>query len=127
MRLSIGIDSVSTNDVGASVDAFGDRYLRRVYTDAELTPTAGMSPERLRQYLAGRFAAKEAVFKALRCPSSVALPWRSIEIVADEQGRPGARLAGEVAAWASERGIGDVDVSITHDRGTALGIASVRP
>ena len=35
MRLSIGIDSVSTDDVGASVDAFGDRYLRRVYTDAD--------------------------------------------------------------------------------------------
>ena len=54
-------------------------------------------------------------------------PHQLLEIVADEQGRPGARLAGEVAAWASERGIGDVDVSITHDRGTALGIASVRP
>ena len=68
--------------------------------------------------LAGRFAAKEALIKALG--SSDDVRWHDLRVVSDEQGNPSFALAGPVATRAAARGISHFHLSITHDAGIAM-------
>ena len=68
--------------------------------------------------LAARFAAKEAVAKALGAPNG--LEWHDAEVVSDSDGRPGLRLAGSVAAAASAAGAARWHLSLSHDGGMAI-------
>jgi holo-[acyl-carrier protein] synthase len=87
----------------------------RLFTEAELSTPSGnpRSPESL----AARFAAKEAVAKALGAPSG--LHWHDCEIVADPDGRPWLTVSGTVAAAAAERDINRWHLSLSHDGGIA--------
>lgn len=114
----VGSDLVSVVDVEGSIQAFGDRYLDRVYTQLELEQSS-RSPERL----AGRFAAKEAVTKLLRPERGTALPYRDIEVVTAPSGAPRVRLHGRAAELRQERGLSRIDLSVSHDRGIALATA----
>ena len=110
-------------DVADSMTRFGDRYLRRVFTDHELE-SAGGAPERL----AARFAAKEAVVKVLR-PVDARPEWRSIEIVRQPCGACDVRLTGTAATMAALAGITELAVSLTHEAGLAAAVvvAAVNP
>jgi holo-[acyl-carrier protein] synthase len=87
----------------------------RLFTGAELTTASGnpRSPESL----AVRFAAKEAVAKALGAPGG--LHWHDCEVVADPDGRPWLTVSGTVAAAAVESGIDRWHLSLSHDGGIA--------
>ena len=67
--------------------------------------------------LAARFAAKEALAKALGAPSG--LVWLDAEVITDADGRPSLRVAGTVAARAAELGVQTIHVSLSHDAGIA--------
>src|SRR5256886_14615511 len=86
-----------------------------LFTEAERTTPSGnpRSPESL----AARFAAKEAVAKALGAPSG--LHWHDCEIVADPDGRPWLTVSGTVAAASAEREINRWHLSLSHDGGIA--------
>ena len=71
--MGVGIDMVDVAEVTSALERHGRHYLDRVYAPAEQAETASMSPRRMREYLAGRFAAKEAVLKALRPPAGAGL------------------------------------------------------
>jgi holo-[acyl-carrier protein] synthase len=109
MPVKVGIDLVSPDEVRESVSAHGDRYLRRVFTDDELLD-CGVQAQRL----AARFAAKEAAMKALG-RTDEPLPWRSIGVRNDADGRPSLVLSGQAAALAKRRGVADMSVSLTHE------------
>ena len=85
------------------------------------SPTASASPcpgnPRSPESLAARFAAKEAVAKALGAPAG--LRWHDCEIVSDPDGRPWLTVSGTVAAVAAERGINRWHLSLSHDGGIA--------
>jgi holo-[acyl-carrier protein] synthase len=87
----------------------------RLFTAAERVTRSGnpRSPESL----AARFAAKEAVAKALGAPGG--LHWHDCEIVTDPDGRPWLTVAGTVAAAAAERGVTRWHLSLSHDGGIA--------
>jgi holo-[acyl-carrier protein] synthase len=87
----------------------------RLFTEAELTTQSG-NP-RAPESLAARFAAKEAVAKALGAP--VGLHWHDCEIVSDPDGRPWLTVSGTVAAAAAERDINRWHLSLSHDGGIA--------
>jgi len=87
----------------------------RLFTEAERT-TPSRNP-RSPESLAARFAAKEAVAKALGAPSG--LHWHDCEIVSDPDGRPWLTVAGTVAAAATEREINRWHLSLSHDGGIA--------
>jgi holo-[acyl-carrier protein] synthase len=91
------------------LQAHGDAYLRRVYTEAEAADCAG-DPLRL----AARFAAKEAALKALRA-GEAAVPLTAIEIVRHADGSPELRLHGAAAELAAASGISSLSVSLTHE------------
>ena len=114
----VGVDLVAAGDVAASVDRFGDRYLRRIFTEHELASCRG---ERVAEGLAARFAAKEATLKVLGVDD--AQPgWRSIEMFRTPRGACEIRLRGEAARLADEAGIGPLAVSLSHDRGVAVAV-----
>ncbi|TLS47342.1 holo-[acyl-carrier-protein] synthase [Streptomyces montanus] len=71
-------------------------------------------------HLAARFAAKEAVLKALGTGMGPRMEWTDIEVVNDVAGRPRARLYGEVAATATRLGMQQLDISMTHSAGLAM-------
>jgi holo-[acyl-carrier protein] synthase len=111
------------NDV-VLVDRFA-RALRRtpllterLFTEAERTTTSGnpRSPESL----AARFAAKEAVAKALGAPAG--MHWHDCEVVVDPDGRPWLTVSGTVAAVALERGVERWHLSLSHDGGIASAV-----
>lgn len=114
MIVAVGIDVVL-------VDRFGQALTRtplladRLFTEAERQTPSGnpRSPESL----AARFAAKEAVAKALGAPGG--LHWHDCEIVTDPDGRPWLTVSGTVAAAAVERGINRWHLSLSHDGGIA--------
>ena len=72
------------------------------------------------EHLAARFAAKEAVLKAVGTGLGQRMRWTDVEIVNEINGRPGVRLHGEVAAFAERRHLADLDVSLAHSDGVAM-------
>lgn len=92
--------------------------IERLFTEAERTTRSGnlRGPESL----AARFAAKEAVAKALGAPTG--LHWHDCEIVVDPDGRPWLTVSGTVAAAAAERGIHRWHLSLSHDGGIAAAV-----
>ncbi len=108
----VGTDIVSVGRITTLLDRSGSAFLDRWFTPAEITYCRSKAvPSR---HLAARFAAKEAVLKALPTRWRGPLPWRSIEVVLDDHGAPGIRLSGGIAAAAAEAGIRDVEVSLSH-------------
>ncbi|HMC39221.1 MAG TPA: holo-ACP synthase [Acidimicrobiales bacterium] len=116
-HLAVGVDLVLVADVARSVEQFGDRYLDRVYTPAERGDTAD-SPSGL----AARFAAKEAVFKAIGA-TDAAVAWSDIEIGRRPGGAPEVVLRAEARRLADEAGIGHWAVSMTHEGAMAAAVA----
>ena len=120
MPVRVGVDIVSVDSVRQSIEDHAERYLERVYTEREradcVTP-AGIDPERL----AARFAAKEAALKVLR-PGDVGLSLRAIEVRRDPGGWVELELSGAAAALASDSGVSNFALSITHEAGFASAV-----
>lgn len=114
MLLRTGVDLIEIGRIEEVVSRHGKRYLERVYTTAELDQS-GRRPE----YLAGRFAAKEAVAKALGTGIGD-IGWQEIEILGDEQNAPTLSLHGAAEARARELGIANWSLSISHSMSHAV-------
>lgn len=106
--LRTGIDLIEVERFRSQKPGIRERFLARVYTEAELDYCAGND-----QHLAGRFAAKEAVSKALGCGIGE-ISWQEIEILNDDFGAPVLHLHGKAAERAERMGLTEWSVSITH-------------
>jgi holo-[acyl-carrier protein] synthase len=109
--IGVGIDVVDIDRFAQSLERTPG--LRgRLFTDSEAArPMAS---------LAARFAAKEAIAKALGAP--VGMAWHDAEIVSEETGRPRFEIRGTVAAQAEALGVVHVHVSLSHDAGIASAV-----
>lgn len=114
MPLATGADLVSVARIAALIDRQGERFLARVYTPAELAVCGGRA-----ESLAARWAAKEAVAKALGTGIG-AVAFREVEVLHDECRCPRLRLHGAAAELAVARGLTDWSISLAHDGGMAL-------
>lgn len=119
--LGAGTDIVSVTRMAGLVRTGGDRFLRRWFTGAEIAYCTSMARPEL--HLAARMAAKEAVVKALHGPADGPVPYGSIEITRGDDGVPGVVLSGEVLAFARERGVGPIHVSMSHCDEYAVAVA----
>lgn len=117
MIVAVGIDVVLVERFARAL-ARTPLLADRLFTEGERTTVAG-NP-RSAESLAARFAAKEAVAKALGAPSG--LHWHDCEVVSDPDGRPWLTVAGTVAAVASNRGVARWHLSLSHDGGIASAI-----
>lgn len=113
-----GIDIVETQRIRQMLDAHGQRFLARCFTDAEQA-WQGRSERRRIERLAGRFAAKEAILKAVGTGWAAGVTWTDAEVVPEPTGRPGVRLHGRLRELAHELGIRHWTLSITHAAGQA--------
>lgn len=116
----VGCDLQQVAEVERALEAFGDRYLGRVYTAHERHDVTGADAARR---LAARFAGKEAVLKLLRPTASDAVPWTEIEIRSGSRG-PSVVLHGTAARLASDAGLGAIDISLSHEGDLALAVAA---
>jgi len=107
-------------EIQRSIDTFGDRYLRRVFTEHELACALGDDATRAR-CLAARFAAKEATLKVLHTQDAQP-DWRSIEIRRTSGGWCEIKLTGRAAALAAQEAISALDVSMSHEGSTAVAV-----
>jgi holo-[acyl-carrier protein] synthase len=119
MIRGLGVDVIEVPRVERAVARWGDAFLGRVFTDAERRHASQVPAAA--QRLAGRFAAKEAVMKALGLGWQ-GLGWREIEIATDALGRPLVRLSGRAEAAAVRLGIAAWSVSISHTRALATAV-----
>ena len=117
MMLRCGIDTIEISRIQEGIQKFGERFLRRFFTDGERADCADM-PSRL----AARFACKEAVAKALGTGIGD-VRWVDIEIRNSENGRPILNLYGEAIRLSHELGITQWDVSLTHTKELATAMA----
>ncbi len=113
----LGIDIIKVERIAAALEQFGDRFPRRVLTDAEHRYVRNR-PENF----AGRWAAKEAVSKVLGLGVR-GVGWRDIEIVRLPTGQPNVRLHGRARARAEQLGMARIAVSISHEGEYAVAIA----
>lgn len=109
--VGLGVDVVEVSRIERAVERWGDTFVRRIYTPGEIARAESGVARGAR--LAARFAAKEAVMKALGIGWR-ALAWREIEIASDAWGRPVVTLHGAARRIAEERGITGVLVALSH-------------
>jgi len=114
---AVGTDIVEIERVKASLERFGQRFLDRVYTEAEQAYCRRRPPQ-----LAGRFAAKEAISKALGTGIR-RIHWRNIEILPNRAGAPRVTLHGRARARFESMGLQVMEVSISHSRDNAIAVA----
>lgn len=112
MVLGIGIDIIEISRVKESIENFGDRFLNKVYTENELNYC--LSKMNKYQHLAARFAAKEAVYKALSTGWKEELSWHNIEIFNESSGMPFAKLHGKLESFLKDEK--ELKISISHSK-----------
>lgn len=115
--LTVGVDILEVERMRSGVERFGGRFCDRFFTALEQEQCNGRAAS-----LAGRFAVKEAVGKALGTGIGD-VGWKEIEIVSDENGRPTLALHGAAARLAAERGLRDWAISLSHTGTHAVGMA----
>ena len=121
--IGIGTDITECPRIGRMILEHGEQFLRRVYTEREIgyCNTRKLSTE----HFAGRWAAKEAVLKAMGTGWIRGVAWTDIEILNETGGAPKVMLYGGTRDIADSRGVGEIMISISHCRtyATAYAIA----
>jgi holo-[acyl-carrier protein] synthase len=117
--LSVGVDLVELARVRRAVERHGERFLARVYTREERNRYRDRLPE-----LAARFAAKEAVSKALgvglKHITVQGIGFQEVEVLPDPLGKPLLRLSGRAQSLAEEQGLETWAISLSHGREHAI-------
>ena len=110
--IGIGIDLVDCNRIQNSIDRFGDRFLKRVFTAGEIAYSNSMKfPAR---HFAARFAAKEALSKAFGTGIGKSMGWRDLDVQKKESGEPFVVLSGAAERMANEREVERIWISLSH-------------
>jgi holo-[acyl-carrier protein] synthase len=112
MIIGTGIDIAEVPRIKRTIERFGDRFLRRIFTAGEIR-YCDSKANRLERY-AARFAAKEAAMKALGTGWSRGVRWRDCEVVRFPGGRPTIVFHGRAGEIAGKLGVKNSALSITH-------------
>ncbi len=118
MIVGTGVDIAEVGRIRESVERFGERFLRRVFTEGEIQYCEGKA-NRFESY-AARFAAKEAAMKALGTGWNHGIRWRDVEVVRPKGQRPTLQFHGLAAELAKKMGVKNIALSITHTSEQAL-------
>lgn len=121
MAVFCGNDIIKISRVQSAIEKLGDAFIKRIYTDQEISYCESRRMCKFQSY-AARFAAKEAVFKAISPKNLDDITWRDIEVVKSENGKPFIKLADKMKEYADSLKISDqnIDVSLSHDDDYAI-------
>ncbi|MCF6097184.1 holo-ACP synthase [Thermovorax subterraneus] len=109
--MEIGVDIIEIKRIKRAVK--NENFIRKIFTKEEINSIKQKKGEILCRYVAGRFAAKEAVSKVLGTGIGY-VRWKDIEILSDESGKPTVRLSGRALELAESRGFTRLLISISH-------------
>lgn len=98
MIIGMGVDIVQIRRIGLTVKRYGDKFLNRIFTPAERAAAAALTAEKQTAFFAKRYAAKEAVSKALGSGIGRLAMWQEMEILNNAAGAPTLTLTGQTAA-----------------------------
>lgn len=125
MILGLGTDVVEVARIERMIEDHGDHFLHRVFTAGEIEHC---QPRReAAQHFAGRWAAKEAVMKALGTGFTKEVGWTDVDIGVRPSGQPYVRLHGSARNYATGLGIGEILISISHTKNIATATAVALP
>lgn len=120
--VGVGVDIIEIERVRVVLERRGERFIRHVFLPAEARYcSTRREPAR---HFAARFAAKEAVVKALAVKRGMTFLWRDIEIVRNEDGAPAVALTGRALDLASRRGVSEIRISLSHSDAHAVAMAT---
>ncbi|MFN0019058.1 MAG: holo-ACP synthase [Pirellulaceae bacterium] len=119
--LGIGTDIIETLRIAQMIEKHGELFLNRVYTPHEIEYCSARKAAT--QHYAGRWAAKEAVLKALGTGWTRGIQWRDIEVHNDLGGKPSIVLSGGAYELSVQQGIDEMLISISHCRNYATAYA----
>ena len=121
MAIFCGTDIVSVERIKNSINELGDTFLKRIYTDEEISYCESRRMSKFQSY-AARFAAKEAAYKALSPETAEGVTWHDAEVKRNNNGKPVITFHGRLKEVALERGIesDEVDISLSHDDSFAI-------
>lgn len=110
MKITCGTDIIEIDRVKESIEELREKFIERVFTDKEIEYCESRKGQKYQHY-AGRFAAKEAAFKAISkiLDNKYSVCWKDFEIIDDEQGRPYLNLYN-----VNTNDIESIDISISH-------------
>ncbi len=109
-----GVDIIEIARIRRVANQYGRRFLHRIYTEGEIAYCRGRAPQ-----MASRFAAKEAVMKALGTGTH-GVRWKDVEVVRKRGGPPRVQLHGSALARARRLGIEEMAVTLSHSRDYAV-------
>jgi holo-[acyl-carrier protein] synthase len=118
MLIGTGVDLIEVARIAHSIERYGERFLRRVYTDHEIAYCRGRRVSA--ESFAARFAAKEAGAKALGTGISRGVTWNEFQVARNPGGRPVLELRGRAALLAEELGVHAISLSLTHTGSLAM-------
>jgi holo-[acyl-carrier protein] synthase len=116
MRLATGVDLIDIQRLEAAIQRHGERFLRRIFTPSEIEGCHGRV-----ESLAARFAAKEAVSKALG-QGIGDVSWHDIEVTNGELNAPCLTLSGRAQQLAHEKGLSTWSISLSHEKQFAIAL-----
>jgi holo-[acyl-carrier protein] synthase len=119
--VGIGTDIVECLRVGRMIEQHGEQFLKRVFTDREIRYS--QTRQRATEHFAARWAAKEAILKAIGATGRRGLCWTEMEIRHEAGGKPRVLLAGALKEIARTQQVGDVLLSLAHCRAYAIAYA----
>ncbi len=116
MKITCGTDIIEIERVKESIENLGEKFLERVYTKKEIEYCESKKKQKYQHY-AARFAAKEALFKAIswKLEDKYEICWKDIEVLNNNQGRPELKLIG-----VDLKNIENIDISISHCKNYAV-------
>jgi len=118
MIVGTGIDIVEVARIAAAIERFGERFLKRVFTAAEVRYCR--SKRNAMERFAARFAAKEAGFKAIGTGWRHGVTWQDVEVGREPGGRPTLCYSGKAAEFAAKLGVRRVSLSLSHTTEQAI-------
>lgn len=112
MVLGIGIDIIEIERIKESIDKFGDQFIKKIFTDDEITYCQGKKNKY--QHYAARFAAKEAIIKALSSVRDEGANWKDMEIYNEPSGLPKVKLHNELKTYVDDNR--DLKITMSHSK-----------
>jgi holo-[acyl-carrier protein] synthase len=121
MAVKCGVDLIEVERIEQALARDGEAFRARIYTPDEVRYCELRGAGKFQSY-AARFAAKEAVAKALGTGFRGEIAWTEIEVVVDDQGRPDLRFHGQTRALVQAGGIGGISLSLSHTDRNAVAV-----
>ena len=114
MIVGIGTDIVEINRLETMLDEHGDSFVKKIFTESERSESGKRKNQA--QYFAGRWAAKEALSKALGCGFGAQCGWKDISILNADNGKPELTLSGTALQTSQDLGTTSIHISISHEQ-----------